>query len=157
MKVTPYELAMLAVRMDPERCRKDRRGALEDAANLVSNAEYVLWKEREREEDDEIHNKMLTEDRTEDWAKSIKEITGEHRLDRATKRFNEFTAGKDLTVYQRDGFTSYEVHDLTLKFAEWKKQPKRKKGKQGRRISESDGRLRIGRRRLLPIKSQKAA
>lgn len=154
MKVTAYELAMLAVRLDPERCRKDRKDALEDAANLVSTAEYVLWKERESEEDDEIHNKMLIEDRTEDWAKSIKEITGEHRLDRATKRFTQFMAGKHLTAYKSDGFTSWEVHDFSLKFAEWKKQPKRKKGKQGRRLSGSDGRLRIGRTRLSPVKSR---
>jgi hypothetical protein len=150
-------LATLASRIDPGRCAKDPKGVLEDAAHLVRTAEYVLWKVNEHEEWEEGFEKHLSEDRTEDWVQSIKEITGEHRLDRATKWFTEFMAGKDLTVYKRDGFTSHEVHDLTLKFAEWKKQPKRKKGKQGRRISDSDGRVRIGRTRLLPIKSQRAA
>src|SRR5450432_1293702 len=139
---------MLASRIDPGRCAKDPKRALEDAADLVRTAEYVLWQENKREEAEEAYEKHISEDRTEDWAQSIKEITGKRRLDRATRWFTEFMVGKDLAVYKRDGFTLSKVHDLTLKFAEWKKQPKHKKGKQGRRISERDGRLRTGRTRL---------
>ena len=42
-------------------------------------------------------------------------------------------------------------------FSNWRKQPKRKKGKQGRRISEHDGRLRTELLALLPKKPRKPA
>jgi len=58
----------------------------------------------------------------------------------------------DLDGYKRDGFTPIEVHELELKFAEWKKQPK---GKQGRRLSEQDGRLRTELSGLVPRKPSK--
>jgi hypothetical protein len=92
-----------------------------------------------------------------DWAKGTKEITGEKRRERGARKFTEFVkhqAPGNLRDYKRDGFTLAEIQELQGKFAEWKKQPK---GKQGRRISESDGRLRIGRLRLVATKPQKVA
>ncbi len=164
--VTPYELATLASRIDPERCASDPAGALAAAQRLLSDAKDATWnaevEERKEAEASEEYEKWQDEKHL-DWVCGIKDITGEHRRDRATRRFTEFmehelpgTAKQELTVYKRDGFSEVEIHDLELRFTAWKKQPKRKKGKQGRRISEHDGRLRVGSFRLAPRKSRKS-
>jgi hypothetical protein len=163
-KVTPYQLATLASRIDPERCARDRKRALDDAVDLLERAESALWRAKEEEAADEAAGEAYLKwlDKTrKDWVRGLKEITGERRRERATRRFTEFmehrAPGKDLSHYKRDGFTLTEIRDLQHDFTNWKKQPKRKKGKQGRRISESDGRLRIGRLRLAATKPQRAA
>jgi hypothetical protein len=159
-KVTPYELATLASRIHPERCARDPKRALDDAVDLLQRAESALWRAKEEEDTGEAYLKWLDETR-EDWVRGLKQITGEGRRDRATRQFTEFVEhkapGKDLSHYKRDGFTLTEIQDLQQDFTNWKKQPKRKKGKQGRRISESDGRLRIGSLRLAATKPQRAA
>jgi hypothetical protein len=159
-KVTPYQLATLASRIDPERCARDPKRALDDAVDLLTEAESALWRAKEEEATGDAYLKYLDETR-EDWVRGLKRITGERRRDRATRRFTEFmehrAPGKNLSHYKRDGFTLNEIQDLKQDFTNWKKQPRRKKGKQGRRISESDGRLRIGRLRLVSAKPQKAA
>ena len=158
-KVTPYQLATLASRIDPERCARDPKRALDDAVDLLTEAESALWRAKEEEATGDAYLKYLDETR-EDWVRGLKRITGERRRDRATRQFTEFmehrAPGKNLSHYKRDGFTLNEIRDLHQDFTNWKKQPRRKKGKQGRRISESDGRLRIGRLRLVAAKPQKA-
>jgi hypothetical protein len=159
-KVTPYELATLASRIDPERCMKDPTGALGAAVELLRHAKHVLWcavEEDERNEQESEEYQKAMEGIRVDWAQGTKEITGEQRRERAARKFTEFVKHKapaNLSGYKRAGFTLDEIYELHSKFAEWKKQPK---GKQGRRISESDGRLRIGRLRLVATKPQKAA
>jgi hypothetical protein len=164
-RVTPYELATLASRIDPERCASDPQGAIAAAQALLILAENACAREeadrKKNEEEVEALYKLETETRV-DWARGIKEITRERRRDRATKRFADFmehespaSAKGNLSHYQREGFTLEEVFELKHHFTNWKKQPKRKKGKQGRRISEHDGRLRVGSFRLAPIKSRK--
>ena len=159
-KVTPYELATLASRIDPERCMKDLSGALTAAVELLRSAKDVLRRaaeedrrnEQEQQEFDEQH-----ETKCVGWAKGIKEITGEQRRDRATSKFTEFVKHEspgNLGAYKRDGFTPIEIHELQDEFVEWKKQPKRK---QGRRRSEHDGRLRTELVGLVPTKPRKRA
>jgi hypothetical protein len=159
-KVTPYQLATLASRIDPERCRKDPKTVLRGALNLLRQAEYEVWCAVEEDKSDEAwfedYEKFMERTRV-DWAKGTKKITGQQRRERAAKAFTEFVkhqAPGNLSGYKRDGFTLAEIKELQGKFAEWKKQSK---GKQRRRISESDGRLRIGRLRLAATKAQKAA
>jgi len=84
-----------------------------------------------------------------DWVRGIKDITSEGRRDRAMRRFMKFLkyerpekAKEQLSLYKRRGFTINDIMNLQYRFAEWRKQPKRKKGKQGRRVSRHDGRLR---------------
>jgi hypothetical protein len=158
-KVTPYELATLASRIDLEGCRRDPERAIDHAVDLLKQAESALRRAKEEEADGEAYSKYLDEIR-EDWVRGLKRITGESRRDRATRQFTEFmehrAPGKNLSHYKRDGFKLNEIQDLHQDFTNWKKQPRRKKGKQGRRISESDGRLRIGRLRLVAAKPQKA-
>jgi hypothetical protein len=161
-RVTPYELATLASRIDPERCATDPHEALANAHRFLSVAKSVIAcaeaEEKKEEEGWEEHDKWADEKHI-DWVRGIKRITVEGRRDRAEKRFTEFveheapgTAKHELTVYKRDGFSEFEAHDLELRFTDWKKQPKRKKGNQGRRISEHDGRLRTQLVGLVPKK-----
>jgi hypothetical protein len=164
-RVTPYELATLASRIDPERCASDPAGALAAAQRLLSDAKDATWnaevEERKEAEASEEYLKWQDEKHI-DWVRGIKDITGEQRRGRAEKRFAEFmeherprTAKQELTVYKRDGFSEVEIHDLELRFTARKKQPKRKKGKQGRRISEHDRRLRTQLVGLVPRKPRK--
>ena len=159
-KVTAYELATLASRIDPERCMKDPSGALKVAVDLLRSAKYVLWcaeEEDRRNEQEGQEEEKYYESKCVDWAKGIKEITGEQRRDRATSKFTEFVKYEspgDLGGYKRDGFTPIEIHLLQGEFVEWKKKPKRK---QGRRRSEHDGRLRTELVGLVPTKPRKRA
>ena len=159
-KVTPYELATLASRIDPERRMKDPSGALKAAVDLLRSAKDVLRlaaEEDRRNEQEEEEEAKYYESKCVGWGKGIKEITGEQRRDRATSKFTEFVKHEspgDLGGYKRDGFTLIEIHQLGIEFAEWKKQPKRK---QGRRRSEHDGRLRTELVGLVPTKPRKRA
>ena len=157
-EVTPYELATLASRIDPERCASNPEEAIAAAERLLSEARYAISRaeaeERKHEEECAAYEKEL-ETRV-DWVHAIKQITNERRRDRATRRFAEFVEHevpeKRLSQYKRDGFTIDEAMYLEHEFSEWRKQPKRKKGKQGRRISERDGRLRTELVGLVPRK-----
>ena len=159
-KVTPYELATLASRINPERLDQDPDAALEDALEILRSAVHVIWRDaaeekqvaRETEEDERIY-----ETKSVGWAKGTKEITGEQRRDRAMSKFTEFMKQQspgNVPRYRQDGFTPNEIYNLRRKFAEWKKQPK---GKQGRRLSEHDGRLRTELSGLVPRKLRKQA
>ena len=159
-KVTPYELATLAGRIDPERCMKDPNGALKAAVEFLRHAKYALRDavEEDRKNEQEVEEfHKFDEAKCVDWAKGIREITGEQRRDRATSKFTEFMKHKspgNLGGYKRDGFTPIEIHELQSEFAEWKKQPK---GRQGRRLSEHDARLRTELSGLVPRKPRKHA
>jgi hypothetical protein len=151
-KVTPYELATLASRIDPERCASAPEEAIAAAESLLSEAQNAIAvvekRERKHEEEWTAHAKRLTDTHL-DWVRGIKDITGENRRDRATMRFTQYMAQgaspkvkAEFSRYKRDGFTLADVNLLQFEFRHWRKQPKRKKGKQGRRISAYDGRLR---------------
>jgi hypothetical protein len=170
-KVTPYQLAILASRIDPDRCLKDPTGVLRAAADLLRRAEYEVWcamEEDKRDQESFKEYEKFMESTCVDWAKATKKITGEKRRERAARKFTEFLKHQALALrakhvpgwpgnlsnYKRDGFTLAEVDEFQRNFDEWKKP---RKGKQGRRISESDGRLRIGSLRLAATKPQKVA
>src|SRR5262249_17124461 len=154
-KVTPYELATLASRIYPERCASDPKEAIAAAQRLLEQAKISFKRAEEEKRRDEEEWEALLESRA-DWVHGVKYITGERRRDRATRWFAEFmqheAPGNDLSHYKRDGFTLDESESLREKFTKWKKQPKRQKGKQGRRISERDGRLRTDLVGLIPRK-----
>jgi hypothetical protein len=161
-RVTPYELATLASRINPDLCARDPMRALDDALTFLKNAEWALYRLKEEEKElDEYCEAVVSGKIREDWVRGIKQITGERRLDRATRKFTDFMEheepGSDLSHYQIDGFTLLEIHEFERDFANLKKQPKRKKGKQGRRISERDGRLRTELVGLAPTKPRKPA
>jgi hypothetical protein len=163
-KVTPYELATLASRIDPKGCASEPQGAIAGAVTLLFEAicacarEEADWKKSQRVREE--LNKWETESRI-DWVRGTRFVTGQRRRERAIKCFCKFMKHQepenDLSDYKRDGFTMGDLVRLAPEFERWKKQPKRKKGKQGRRISESDGRLRIGSLRLAATKPQRAA
>jgi len=161
IRVTPYELATLASRIYPEGCISDPEEAIAAAERLLTEAKYASWraeaKKRKAKEYSADYDKWL--DTRVDWVRGIKDITRERRRDRATRRFAKFMEDdpEDLSRYKRDGFTMLEVMVLEHQFSSWRKQPKRKKGKQGRRISEHDGRLRTELSGLVPRKPRKRA
>jgi len=138
---------------------KDPAGALGSAVEFLRGAKSILRsaaEEDRREEQEDQESEEYYESKCVDWAKGIKEVTGQQRRERATSKFTEFMKHEspgDLGGYKRDGFTPIEVHELQLKFAEWKKQPK---GKQGRRLSEQGGRLRTELSGLVPEKTIEA-
>jgi hypothetical protein len=165
-KVTPYQLATLASRIDRERCVKDPNGVLKAAVDLLRHAEYELWcavqGDKRKEQEWEEYQKNMEETRV-DWAKGTREITRERRRERAARKFTEFLKDQAPALhaknvprwpgnpsdYKRDGFTLAEIDAFELEFAEWKKP---RKGKRGRRISESDGRLRTELVALIPTR-----
>lgn len=121
----------------------------------------ALWKEdqNEREVEDILRHEAETRI---DWASGVRGITREQRLERASKRFIKFLKeqnpdGVELITCRREGFTIQDADWLADLYEEWKEKLKSKKGKQGRRISERDGRLRIGAMKLAAQKSSKAA
>jgi len=165
-KVTPYQLATLASRIDPERCLKDPTGVLRAALDLLRRAEHEVWCAMEEDKRDqewfEEHENFMESTRV-DWAKGTREITRERRRERAARKFTEFLKDQAPALrakhvpgwpgnpsdYKRDGFTLAEIDAFELEFAEWKKP---RKGKRGRRISESDGRLRTELVALIPTR-----
>jgi hypothetical protein len=159
-RVTPYELATLASRIWGERIVEDPATALKDALEILCHAIAEIRRTarderevaQESEEDERIGNTKSVS-----WAKGAKEITREQRRDRAMHKFAELMKHESpgsLAGYRRDGFTPNEIYKLQRKFAGWRKQPK---GKQGRRLSEQDGRLRTELSGLVPRKPKKQA
>jgi len=157
-KVTAYELATLASRIY-DGYGGDPGAAVAAAKKLSDEARYALAREeaeaKKHEEYDAEHEKWL--ESPEDWVVGIKHITGERRRDRATRKFAEFIGKTDFDNYKRDGFTHVEVMLLEHEFSNSREKPKRKKSKQGRRISEHDGRLRTQLVGLIPTKPRKRA
>jgi hypothetical protein len=169
-RLTPYELATLAARICPERCIGDPERACDAALVLLSYAKIALSDLRAWERVEEGKNAEMdailkeTGETRKDWSRGIKEITSEARRDRAIKRFEQFleyqypgAAKERLSTFKRDGFTEDEICALWDLFYKWKEQPKRKKGKQGRRKSKYDRRVRIDGLTLLPRKPRRPA
>lgn len=158
---TPYELATLASKICPDLCVDDPAGAIKVVQQLLSQARVSQWKEVERERTNEERATV----RFGDWESSVKYITHEQRLERALQRFRKFLKefGRlpdwiELAACKREGFTDYEESWFEQFYGKWSKEkPKRKKGKQGRRKSASDGRLRTNLIKLVPTKPPKAA
>lgn len=164
-KMTPYELATLASRIFRQQCIVNPKGAIAAAERLLNEATYALARAEAEDRKNEEENKAYQEGYSQvsiDWARGIKDITRERRRDRATQRFTKFMRhgapadekGK-LSLYKRNGFSLDELWWLERLFAEWQQQPKRPKGRQGRRISKNDGRLRAGVFRLVARKPRK--
>ena len=159
--VTPYELATLASKICPDLCMENPTEAIDVVERLLSAARTALWKQEQDQRELEEINRHTAETRM-DWARGVRWITGEQRLERASKRFIKFLReqnpdGVELITCKREGFTIDEAWWLEHLYEMWKEKPKSKKGKQGRRISERDGRLRIGAIKLGPQKTSKAA
>ena len=162
-RVTPYELATLAARISPERCLEEPQSACDAAVRLLCYAFIVLIEQRDLHRAGKEKNTILRETRI-DWSRAIKDVTSEARRDRAIKRFKQFLeylypgeAEERLTNYKRDGITLRDVSGLRDVFRLWRQQSKRKKGKQGRRKSEYDGRLRTELVGLVPRKPRTRA
>lgn len=159
--MTPYELATLASKICPHLCKENPTEAIDVVKRLLSAARMELWKQEQNEREVEEIHRHEAETRI-DWASGVRSITGEQRLERASKRFIKFLReqnpdGVELMTCKREGFTIEDADGLELLYDSWKEKPKSKKGKQGRRISERDGRLRIGAIKLAPQKTSKAA
>jgi hypothetical protein len=165
-RVTPYELAMLAAKIVPGYCTGNPEKAIAVAQSLLFHAQNALERkeaeDRKNEEEWEAWQKEQGETRV-DWAYGVKKITNERRRDRAIKKFTQFMkhepleGARNLDHYRHDGFTLDDAFYFADRFDDWKKQPKRKKGKQGRKISDYDGRLRTELVGLVPKKPRKRA
>jgi hypothetical protein len=149
-RVPPYQLATLASRICPELCVSDPKEAIAFAERLLCEAREAIHRAHQEEgrKDFERHEAELGR---EAWITALKEITGQKRRDRAVERFLAYAEHEEsaeskqlLNSYKRDGFPISELLTYRELFRNWLKQPKRKKGKQGRRISEHDRRVRIG-------------
>lgn len=160
-QVTPYELATLASKICPNLCMENPTEAINVVQRLLRAARSELFWEEERERGSDERYRYEEETRV-DWASGVRSITGEQRLERASKRFIKFLReqnpdGVELITYKREGFTLLDTYRLGQFYRTWKEKPKPKKGKQGRRISERDGRLRLGALKLACPKTAKAA
>jgi len=161
-EMTPYELATLASRIYPEGCISDPKEAIAAAERLLQEAKAAIGRAYGEERRKEWELEVAQMPRI-DWVSAVKQITGQKRRDRAVERFLEFMEHRWpgrwkqlLDGYKRDGLTEDEdIYYLKRDFMDWLKERKRKKGKQGRRISKHDGRLRIESFRLLPRKPRK--
>jgi hypothetical protein len=147
--LTPYELATLASRIYPERCASDPKEAIAAAERLLQEAEAAIDRgyQEERRKEWELEEAQMPRI---NWVRALKQITGQERRDRAAERFREFMehglpgkSKQQLSAYKRDGFTEEEIYFLQRHFTDWQKEPKRKKGKQGRvKNPEKDDRKR---------------
>ena len=162
--VTLYELATLASRVNSEGCISDPKEAIAAAERLLQEAEAAIERAIDRAYVKEEFKKMKLEEQKPhiNWARALKQITGQERRDRAVERFLEFLeeampgeSKQQLNRYKRDGFTQYQIDALQPLVMGSLKEPKRKKGKQGRRISEHDGRLRTDLVGLVATKPRK--
>jgi len=158
--VAPYELATLAGRIDPERCVSEPKEAIAAAERLLQEAKAASERAHEEERTKHLELEIAQMPRI-NWVHALKEITGQARRDRAVECFLELMEHHDpgkskqhLNDYKRDGFISAEIFAFQLLFERMKEQ-KPKKGKQGRRISEHDGRLRTELVGLVPRKPRK--
>jgi hypothetical protein len=152
-RATAYELATLASRIDPERCASDPKEAIAAAERLLQEAEAAIEHAHQEEGRKDWEREEAQIPRV-NWVDALKEITGQKRRDRAVERFlaymehEEPQFKKQVKLYKRDGFPANEMFAYQELFMNWLKEPKRKKVKQGRRISKRDGRLRIGSQKL---------
>jgi hypothetical protein len=161
MEITPYELATLASRIYQERCASDPKEAIAAAERLLQEADAAIDRAYQEERTKEWELELEKAPRIH-WVQAAKQITAQKRRDRAEQHFLEFIKHESprkwqeqLNRFRREGLTEYDIDDLQRDFTEWLKQSKRKKGKQGRRISEHDRRLRVGSFPLVPTKSRK--
>jgi hypothetical protein len=159
-RMTPYELATLASRIDPERCVRDPKEAIAAAERLLEKAEAAIDRVYQEERSKEWELEEAQMPRME-WIRALKEITGQKRKDRAVHHFRAYMEREEpqykqaLNQYKRDGFPVAELLAYQELFRTWLKEPKHKKGKQGRRRSEHDGRLRTQLVGLVPTKPRK--
>ena len=163
-RVIPYELATLASRINPERCASAPKEAIAAAEVLLQEAELAI-SDAYQEKCQKAWDQEIARAPRIKWTEGLKRITGQKRRDRAEKRFLEFIEHiwpvrwkQSVNHFMRDGFTEEEdIYHLKRYFTDWLNKPKRKKGKQGRRISKSDGRLRTELVRLVPRKPRQPA
>src|SRR5215470_13007568 len=87
--VTPYELATLASKICPDLCMENPTEAIDVVQRLLKEAEVALWQQEQYEREREEANRYDAETRM-DWASGVRRITGEQRLERASKRFIKF-------------------------------------------------------------------
>jgi hypothetical protein len=159
--VTPYQLATVASKICPDLCVENPTEAIEVVQRLLSAARMALWQQAQNERELEELNRHDAETRM-NWASGVRSVTSEQRLERASKRFIKFLKeekpdGVELVACKREGFTIENAQWLRHLYEMWKEKPKSKKGKQGRRISDRDGRLRIGSMKLGVQKTSTAA
>jgi hypothetical protein len=145
-EVTPYQLATLASRIDPELCASDPEKAIAAAERLLQEAEVAIDRAYQEGRRKEWETESAQMPRI-NWVKGLKQITGQERRDRAEERFLEFMehelpgkSKQQLNYYRRHGFIEDDIDTLQHHFTNWQKEPKRKKGKQGRVRSVADGR-----------------
>ena len=161
---TAYELATLASRIDPARCASDPKGAITAAQRLLSEADAALDRAYQEQRTKEWKEELAKALRIE-WVQAAKQITGQKRRDRARQSFLQFIKQKwpqrwkeRLDLYKREGLTEDDdICYLQQDVVEWLHRSKRKKGRQGRRLSEHDGRLRTQLVGLIPTKPRKRA
>jgi len=160
-RVTRYQLATLAARIWPRVCVESPARAIAVAERLLEQAEVSIERAYQEQRNEEWKQEEAQMPRKR-WVAGLKEITGQKRRDRAEKRFAQFMehqlpgkSKQQLNSFKREGFSQYEIAFLQHHFRNWVKEPKRKKGKQGRRISDADRRLRIGSFRLSSKKTAK--
>jgi hypothetical protein len=160
--VTSYELATLASRICPERCFSDPKEAIAAAERLLSEAEAALWRAYQEQRENEYYEYLDKAPRI-DWLQAAKQITGQKRRDRARQSFLQFIKQfwpkaweAQLNRFKRDGLIEWwDIDPLQREFVKWRQRSKRKKGKQGRRLSEHDRRLRTQLVGLVPRKPRK--
>jgi hypothetical protein len=159
--VTLYELATLASRIYPEGCISDPKEAIAAAERLLQEAEAAIDRAYQEERTKEYELELAQMPRI-DWVSALKQITGQERRDRAVKRFLEWMeherpgkSKQELETLKRDGINEDDIYMFQHHFMKWLKERKRKKGTQGRRISERDGRLRTDLVRLVARKPRK--
>jgi hypothetical protein len=160
--ITPYELATLASRIDPARCASDPKEAVSAAERLLGEADAALDRAYQERRTKEWKEELVKAPRI-DWVQAAKQITGQKRRDRALQHFLQLIKHiwprrweEELKRFKREGLTEDDdICYLQQDFEKWRNQPKRKKGRQGRRISEHDGRLRTQLVGLVPRKPRK--
>ena len=145
-EVTAYELATLASRINPERCISAPKQAIAAAERLLQKAEVAIERANQEGRRKEWETEVAQMPRI-NWVTGLKQITGQERRDRAEERFLEFMehelpgkSKQQLNYYRRHGFIEDDIDTLQHHFTNWQKEPKRKKGKQGRVRSVADGR-----------------
>jgi hypothetical protein len=113
--VTPYELATLASRINPERCISDPREAIAAAERLLQEAAVAIDRAHQEEGRKDWEREEAQMPRI-NWVRALKEITGQKRRDRAVKRFLEFVEHEEpeeskqhLNLYKCDGFPASEM------------------------------------------------
>jgi hypothetical protein len=136
-EVTPYDLATLATRINPERCISDPKEAIAAAKRLLQEAEVAIERAYQEERRKEWKLEVAQMPRI-NWVTGLKQITGQERRDRAEERFLEFMehelpgkSKQELNHYRRHGFIEDDIATLQHYFMHWLKEPKRKKSKQG--------------------------